>query len=81
MKARLEFNLDDAEDKMSHLRCIKSDSMAIVLFEIIHNLKKTCEHECDLMKNSSAQDGLDIVFEKIYELIEENGIVVEDIIN
>ena len=37
MKAILEFNLDDPEDRMAHLRCIKSSEMASALFEIVFN--------------------------------------------
>ena len=32
MKAKLEFDLNDSEDKMSHMRCVKSTDMAIVFF-------------------------------------------------
>jgi len=37
MIAVLEFDLDNHEDRMAHLRCIKSLEMAIALFEIKHN--------------------------------------------
>ena len=37
MKAILEFDLDDHEDKMSHKRCVASLDMALVLWEIVHN--------------------------------------------
>lgn len=40
MKAILEFDLDDYDDKMNHLRCIKSLNMAIVLFELMYNTDK-----------------------------------------
>tara|TARA_Y100000758_G_scaffold289344_1_gene242075 strand:+ start:569 stop:823 length:255 start_codon:yes stop_codon:yes gene_type:complete len=37
MKAILEFDLNEHDDKMSHLRCVKSLNMAIVLFELAYN--------------------------------------------
>ena len=37
MKATLTFNLDDPDDRMAHLRCVKSLEMAIALFEIKNN--------------------------------------------
>ncbi len=40
MKATLEFDLTDPDDRMEHFRCVKSLDMAIVLFEILHNTKK-----------------------------------------
>lgn len=34
MKAKLEFNLEDLDDVMAHLRCVKSLDMALTLFKI-----------------------------------------------
>jgi len=34
MKAKLEFDLNDQEDAMAHLRCVKSLDMAIALWKI-----------------------------------------------
>ena len=46
MTATLEFNLDDPEDKMAHLRCVTSLEMALVIFECLHNkadINKMCD--------------------------------------
>ena len=40
MKAKLEFDLDNPEEKKEHFRCIKSLDMACALFEIANNLRK-----------------------------------------
>ena len=37
MKAILEFDLDDKEDRMAHLRCIKSLDMALLIFHFQYN--------------------------------------------
>ena len=34
MKAKLEFDLEDLDDVMAHLRCVKSLDMALALFKI-----------------------------------------------
>ena len=34
MEATLRFNLDDFEDRVSHLRCVKSLDMCLVLLEL-----------------------------------------------
>ena len=34
MKATLEFNMDEPEDVMAHLRCAKSLDMALALWDI-----------------------------------------------
>lgn len=37
MKAILEFDLNDPDDKMAHYRCIKSLEMALVIFQVALN--------------------------------------------
>jgi hypothetical protein len=37
MKAILEFDLNDADDKLNHLRCIHSTDMAAFIWELEHN--------------------------------------------
>ena len=34
MKATLRFDLDDVDDRMAHLRCVKSLDMALLLWEV-----------------------------------------------
>ena len=34
MKAKLEFDLEDLDNVMAHLRCVKSLDMALALFKI-----------------------------------------------
>jgi hypothetical protein len=34
MEATLKFNLDDFDDRIAHLRCVKSLDMCLVLFEL-----------------------------------------------
>ena len=43
MKAILEFNLDNPDERIAHLRAAKSLDMACVFFEIERNLKKKLE--------------------------------------
>ena len=40
MEAILKFNLNNQEDNASHMRCVKSDDMAFVLFDLLYNTKK-----------------------------------------
>jgi len=37
LKAILEFDLNDPDDRQAHLRCVKSLEMAAALFEIVNN--------------------------------------------
>ena len=80
-KAILEFDLNDPDDRTEHLRCTQSLDMACVLFDIQYNLKKACLYECEyLEEGSDPQDGVDMVFSKISELLSERGINIDDIV-
>lgn len=82
MKAILEFNLDEPDDRMAHLRAVKSLDMASVLFEIQHNLKKKCEHIADSQEaDSDIHDGVYLVFQQLNELLFDNGIIIDDLIS
>jgi hypothetical protein len=82
MKAILEFDLNDHDDRMSHLRCVKSTDMAIVLFEILTNLRKKVEYEVESFESDSTpSDGVYAAFRRIHELCNERGIVIDDLID
>lgn len=81
MKAVLEFDLNDPDDRMAHLRAIKSLDMTIALFEIQANLKKRCERIAESKEGDlDIYDGIDLVFQHISELMYDNGIVIDDLI-
>ena len=60
MKAVLKFDLSDPEQLIEHNRCVKSLDMALALFRIQVNLKKSC------VDNKQT----DVIFEKINDIIE-----------
>lgn len=83
-KAILEFDLTDGDDRMEHLRAIKSTSMALMIWHLVYNTKKEILRELEASDlNGSADhdyDLLDKVFEKIHELLDEHGIKIDDLI-
>jgi len=78
MKAILEFDLDNPDDKQAHLRCVKSFDMACVLFELEKNLKTTLLHITD---NISEIEGVDKTIEEIDTLFEIHNINMDELIN
>jgi hypothetical protein len=72
MKAKLTFDLDDIDDKMAHERCIKSTDMAFVLWEIMTNSYRGLTNGYD--EDDSYHKGVDAVYEKLRELMEEHDI-------
>lgn len=82
MKAKLTFDLSDPDQRREHLRCVKSLDMARALWEIATNAKKNCYREAEAreMKGEENVDQVDLVFQKIYEILEENSIDVDDLL-
>lgn len=83
-KAILKFDLTDSDDRLEHLRAIKSTDMALVLWQLVYNTKKEILRELEASDiNGEADhdyDLLDKVFEKIHELLDEHNIKVDDLI-
>lgn len=83
MKAILEFNLDEAEDIMSHLRCTKSTDLALALWHIHANMTNVLEDALDIDDKSidKQYELLEKVQEYINNTLEEHGIIIDDLIN
>jgi hypothetical protein len=79
-KAILEYDLNDSEDSMAHMRAVKSLDMAMALWTITHNTKKSLEWSME-GKEMDKYDALELVYEKIYEILEEHNIKMDDLIN
>ena len=77
MKATLEFNLDDTEDAMAHLRCVRSLNMAMMLWEIKVNMARQLEHYAE----SGGEDLLGFTISYIQELFEQLNVNPEELCN
>lgn len=73
MKAILEFNLDDPDDAMAHLRCAKSLDMALLIWNI-------CNSQ-DLVFTNINDKTLKMIKEQIYEAMLNKGIIIDDLVN
>ena len=69
-EAILKYDLNDTDDAMAHMRAVKSLDMALALWDITHNTKKGLEWSME-GKELDKYEVLDIVYEKIYEILEE----------
>lgn len=78
-KAKIEFDLSDLDDRMAHFRAVKSLDMAIALWEIVHNTKKGLEWSLE-NKDIDKYEVLDLVFEKIHEILDEHNIRTDELI-
>lgn len=80
MKATLEFNLDDFDDRMAHLRCTKSLDMAMALWEIVHNTRKGIMYGLE-GKQLEDWEVVSLVFDRIHDILGEHNVVVDEYIN
>ena len=78
-KAKLEYDLNDTDDAMAHMRAVKSLDMALALWEITHNTKKSLEWSME-GKEMDKYDALELVFEKIHKILDEHNIKMDDLI-
>ena len=78
MKAKLEFDLDDFDDRMAHERCVKATDMALVLWELNTNSYRALTSGYG--EDDSYHKGVDAVFEKLRELLEEYNISTERLV-
>ena len=72
-KAILEFDLNEPEDVQAHLRATKALDMAGALWDITHNTKKGLEWALE-GKDLDKYEVLDMVFDKIYDILNEHDI-------
>ena len=82
MKATLSYNLNDPDDRMAHMRAVKSLDMASALFEITRNLKKQVERRFE--DETIEYDSFDViqeVFDRIHEILGENNIDIDELIH
>lgn len=79
-KAILEYDLNDPDDNMAHLRAVKSLDMALVLWEIVYNTKKKIYSDIEINK-LDAYDAVDKLFDKIHDEMNSNGINIDELVN
>ena len=85
MKVKLTFDFNDEDDVISHLRATKSLDMCLAIWEIIHNTKKSLVNKIELAlnedKNLDPYDAVELVFDRIYEIMDEHDIRIDKLIN
>jgi hypothetical protein len=79
-KAKIDFDLNEPDDVMAHKRAVKATDLALAIWEITHNTKKGLEWTME-GKEIDKYEALDMVYEKIYEILDEHNIRLDDLIN
>lgn len=77
MECVIKFDLNNPESRMDHLRCTKALDMALVIWEIEHNLKRKFEY---MEMSPDTWDMVEKVFEEINELLESHDIKIDKLV-
>ena len=80
-KAILEYDLNDPDDTMAHLRAVKSLDMALILWEMAYNAKKGIHYDIEGQNITDPYEAVNKVFEKLWEEIQERGVFLDELVN
>ena len=72
MEAILKFNLDNPDDKMEHMRCVKATDMALMLWDIKQKIRSKLKYSNDLSEAEFHQ--WEIMQDEFYSIADDYGI-------
>ena len=83
MKATIEFNLDEPDDRMAHLRAVKSTDMALALFEIHYNLFKRSGYHFEALSENERtyEEVIEWYKVAILDILNQHDINIDELIN
>jgi hypothetical protein len=83
MKAILEFDLNEFDDSLNHLRAVKSNDMTLCLWDISVKLRKEIDDYRDMCYNKNKKISNGEIVEKTMEIInsyfENHNINIEEL--
>ena len=79
MKAILEYDLNDPDEAMAHMRAVMSTKLAICLCDIKEEIRKKMKYESETMEESEYQawESINKIF---HTSLDDNGIILDNII-
>lgn len=77
----IEFDLNEPDDRMAHLRTAKATAMALVLWEFSYNSRKTLERVMTQQYISNPDEVLDLVFDEFNRIMQKENIQIDELIN
>jgi hypothetical protein len=79
MKGTLEFNLDDQEDEVAYMRCVKAKNLAIALWDIDQYLRTSIKHAPDSM-SKEVYDALQETRDELYRIMSHHSIDLDELL-
>lgn len=86
MRATLSFDLDDQDDRRAHLRCVKAEDMALLLWHYQHRLRERISERVDNLPPPGEEDisrewqVVSVVLEEMTAMMNDSYINLEDLI-
>ncbi len=77
--AKLEYNLNDHDDQMAHLRAVKSTDLALALWDMDGYLRGQIKHAPD-STSPEVYGTLQDVRDKLYEIMNNHSINIDELI-
>lgn len=78
MKAKLEFDLDNPDDKIAHMRCVKATDMALMLWDIKQKIRSKLKYSNDLSEDELHQ--WEVMQDEFYSIADDYGINLDELI-
>lgn len=72
MEANLKFDLDNPDDRMEHMRCVKATDMALMLWDIKQNIRSKLKYSDDLSEDELHQ--WEVMQDEFYSIADDYGI-------
>jgi hypothetical protein len=80
MKAILEFDLNDQDERMAHMAAVKASDMAQLLWHIRFNLRSRVYADADNLDDQDKYDpGIELTLNHINEMFDEHNINIEEL--
>ncbi len=78
--ATINFDLNDPDDNMAFVRMAKSTDMALAIWEFVYNTKESFQRDLNESDDKS-YELLDKVYDRFWEILNDKGIKIDDLIN
>lgn len=79
MTAELKFNLEDLDDRMSHLRCIKSLDLCLTIYDILNIFRNELKYNDNL--TDAEIELVEKLRGKVYDSLNKNHVIIDELIN
>lgn len=79
MKGVLEFNLDNQEDEVAYMRCVKAKNLAIALWDMDQYLRTKTKYAPDSM-SPEVYDSLLETRDELYKIMSHHSIDLDELL-